>query len=414
MRKLLQNLAMLFFSLLFTLALLEGAARIFKLGTGLFWQPDSQLGWVNIPDAKGWESCYGECQIRVTINSKGLRDREIPYEKESGTNRILMLGDSTTAAMQVTLEDTFVKQLENDLNKDSGNWEVINAGVNAYGTDNEFLFYRLEGEKYDPDIVFLNMYLANDVYNNQPTLELRFGGQSAKPYFTLNDDGELELQNFPVEDTATFGTKVGTFLKKHFQLPRFVAQTLALRGEIPSWLAPIVRLFGGGRGATSAGSDAAQTEGETGSQAVEDGGGEDEGTAVQTPPRRPDICDPEPLPIIENAWNVTEALILELEKEVEANGAQLAVLIIPAAPQIVPPAAGEAWYCDVPNDQLAAFLDEAGIPYLDMLPAFREEALAGGGPYYFERDFHMNALGHDLTSDLLYKFVDENLVTTDN
>jgi hypothetical protein len=406
MRKLLQNLALAFFSLLFTLALLEGAARIFKLGTGLFWQPDSQLGWVNIPDASGWESCYGECQIRVTINSQGLRDREIPYEKEASTRRILMLGDSTTAAMQVELEETFVKQLESELNEDTGSWEVINAGVNAYGTDNELLFYRLEGQKYDPDIVFLNMYLANDVYNNHPTLELRYGGQSAKPYFTLNDAGELELQNFPVEDTATFWTNVGTFLKKHFQLPRFIAQTLALRGEIPSWLAPIVRLFGGGRGATSAGGGEEAQAAESGEDGAE--------TAAQTPPRRPDICDPDPLPIIENAWSVTEALILELEKEVEANGTQLAVLIIPAAPQIVPPAEGAEWYCDVPNDQLTAFLDEAGIPYLDMLPAFREEALAGNGPYYFERDFHLNVLGHALTSDLLYQFVDETFVPADN
>jgi hypothetical protein len=403
MRKLLQNLALTFFSLLFTLALLEGAARVFKLGTGLFWQPDSELGWVNIPDANGWESCYGECQIRVTINSQGLRDREIPYENESDATRILMLGDSTTAAMQVTLEDTFVKQLEDELVDRDGNWEVINAGVNAYGTDNELLFYRLEGQKYDPDIVFLNMYLANDVYNNHPTLELRYGGQSAKPYFTLNDADELELQNFPVEDTATFWTNVGTFLKKNFQLPRFVAQTLALRGEIPSWMAPIVRMFGGGRGVT-------ETQ-DVDNGNTSEGGGE---TAVATPPRRPDICDPDPLPIIESAWNVTEALILELEKEVAANGAQLAVLIIPAAPQIVPPQDGAEWYCDVPNERLTSFLDDSGIPYLDMLPAFREEAVAGNGPYYFERDFHMNTLGHDLTSELLYEFVDETFVNADN
>lgn len=405
MRKLLQNLALTFFSLLFTLALLEGAARIFKLGTGLFWQPDPQLGWVNIPDASGWESCYGECQIRVTINSKGLRDREIPYEKAADTMRILMLGDSTTAAMQVDLEDTFVKQLESSLNEAGDSWEVINAGVNAYGTDNELLFYRLEGEKYDPDIVFLNMYLANDIYNNNPVLELRYGGQSAKPHFTLAEDGSLELQNFPVEDTATFWTNVGTFLKKNFQLPRFVAQTLALRGEIPSWLAPVVRLFGGGRGATAA----SETE-----QVAETGGAEGTETAVQTPPRRPDICDPDPLPIIEEAWRVTEALILELEKETAANGAELAVLIIPAAPQIVPPEGDADWYCDVPNARLTEFLDEAGIPYLDMLPNFREAALAGGGPFYFERDFHMNAQGHVLSSQLLYQFVDETFVGADN
>lgn len=411
MRKLLQNLALTFFSILITLAMLEAAARILKLGTGLFWQPDAQLGWVNIPDASGWESCYGECEIRVTINSQGLRDEEIPYENEQGNTRILMLGDSTTAAMQVDLEETFVEQLENRLNdQNSGGWDVINAGVNAYGTDNELLFYRLEGEKYNPDIVFLDMYLANDVYNNHPTLELRYGGQSAKPYFTLNDAGELELQNFPVEDTSTFWTRVGTFLKKNFQLPRFVAQTLALRGDIPGWMQPIVSLFGGGRGTTSASSsenDAAPANG----SGVEDSGGE---TAVQTPPRRPDICDPDPLPIIENAWDVTEAIILQLQQEVEANGAQFAVLIIPAAPQIVPPDGDAEWYCNVPNDRLTAFLDEAGILYLDMLPAFREEAVAGNGPYYFERDFHMTTLGHDLTSDLLYEFVDGTLMNADN
>ena len=407
MRKLLQNLAMVFFSLLFTLALLEGAARIFKLGTGLFWQPDDELGWVNIPDARGWESCYGECQIRVTINSQGLRDREIPYEKEPGTTRILMLGDSTTAAMQVMLEDTFVKQLESKLNENTGSWEVINAGVNAYGTDNELLFYRLEGQKYEPDIVFLNMYLANDIYNNNPVLELRYGGQSAKPYFILDDDGELELQNFPVENTTTFWTKVGTFLKKNFQLPRFVAQTLSLRGEIPGWLSPIVRLFGGGRGAVQAGNNGAQVQDNAAGEGTEE-------TAVQTPPRRPDICDTDPLPIIENAWSVTEALILELQDEVEANGAQLAVLVIPAAPQIEPPEGDAAWYCNAPNETLTTFLDEAGIPYLDMLPIFREEADAGGGPYYFERDFHMNVQGHNLATDLLYQFVDETFITADN
>lgn len=413
MRKLLQNLALTFFSILITLAMLEGAARVFKLGTGLFWQPDSQLGWVNIPDASGWESCYGECQIRVTINSQGLRDNEIPYENEEGHTRILMLGDSTTASMQVELEETFVKRLESRLNdEDADDWDVINAGVNAYGTDNELLFYRLEGQKYGPEIVFLNMYLANDVYNNHPTLELRYGGQSAKPYFTLNDEGELELQNFPVEDTSTFWTRVGTFLKKNFQLPRFVAQTLALRGDIPGWLQPIVSLFGGGRGTTSAASNNDDVNSATDDGSAENGDGEE--TAVQTPPRRPDICDPDPLPVIENAWNVTEALILQLQEEVEANGAEFAVLMIPAAPQIVPPQGDAEWYCNVPNDRLTAFLDEAGIHYLDMLPAFREESLAGNGPYYFEKDFHMNALGHELSSELLYDFVDETFLNADN
>ena len=40
-----------------------------------------------------------------------------------------------------------------------------------------------------------------------------------------------------------------------------------------------------------------------------------------------------------------------------------------------------------------------------MLPAFREYALAGGESLYFERDFHMNATGHELSGELLMDFV---------
>jgi hypothetical protein len=49
-----------------------------------------------------------------------------------------------------------------------------------------------------------------------------------------------------------------------------------------------------------------------------------------------------------------------------------------------------------------------------MLPMFREETVADGGPYYFERDFHMNKQGHDLAAELLYQFVDETFIAADN
>jgi lysophospholipase L1-like esterase len=333
--------------------------------------------------------------VWVTINSRGLRDREIPYEKDPQVRRILMLGDSTTAAMQVPLEETFVKQLEAHLiGAGEGEWEVVNAGVNAYGTDNELIFYEWEGSKYDPDIVFLDVYLANDIYNNSRTLELRLGGQSHKPYFELNESGELELRNFPVAEAQTLGTKVGSFLKKHFQLPRFVAQVLGLRRSIPDWIAPVVRLFGGSHGIP----------------AVDSKGGRAKGKTLQIAQRKPDICDPDYLPIVEAAWDITNRIISKLKTEVEAGDREFAVLLIPAAPQIIPPAEGQDWYCDRPNEELTAFLEAEGIPYLDMLTAFREASLAGDGPFYFERDLHMNEAGHKLAGELLFDFVTKTFV----
>src|SRR3981081_744447 len=50
--------------------------------------------------------------VDVTINSKGLREREIPYERTPSTLRILMLGDSFTEGWGVPVDQTFSKRIE--------------------------------------------------------------------------------------------------------------------------------------------------------------------------------------------------------------------------------------------------------------------------------------------------------------
>jgi lysophospholipase L1-like esterase len=388
LRSLWKNLALAGVSLLLTLAGLEAAARTLHLGSGGFWEPHPLYGWRNIPGASGWESCYGNCAVPVTINRLGLRDREIGYETPDGHRRIVFLGDSMTAALQVPLEETFVKLLEQQLNAagPQGSWEVLNAAVNGYGTDNELLFFQHEARKYEPEYVILAIYLANDVYENSHNLELARGSTGPKPYFLLDDEGRLQLQNFPVPETDSVTVRLGTFLKKHFQLPRFAAEALRLRAQVPSFLQPIVRLLGGARGSPPA----------------------ERGTADRD--RGGDICDPVYSAEIQEAWAITRALILQLRDEVGADGARLAVLAIPASPQIAPPAEGADWYCDRANEVLDGFLEEQGIPYLDMLAPFREHMLAGGEPLYYTRDFHMNAAGQGLSGRLLYRFVVDGLL----
>lgn len=388
LRSLWKNLVLAGVSLLLTLAGLEAAARTLHLGSGGFWEPHPLYGWRNIPGASGWESCYGNCAVPVTINRLGLRDREIGYEAPDGHRRIVFLGDSMTAALQVPLEATFVKLLEQQLNAagPQGSWEVLNAAVNGYGTDNELLFFQHEARKYEPEYVILAIYLANDVYENSHNLELARGSTGPKPYFLLDDEGRLQLQNFPVPETDSVTVRLGTFLKKHFQLPRFAAEALRLRAQVPSFLQPVVRLLGGARGSPPA----------------------ERGTADRD--RGGDICDPVYSAEIEEAWAITRALILQLRDEVGADGARLAVLAIPASPQVKPPAEGEEWYCDRANEVLDGFLEEQGIPYLDMLQPFRDHMLAGGEPLYYTRDFHMNAAGQGLSGRLLYRFVVDELL----
>jgi lysophospholipase L1-like esterase len=114
--------------------------------------------------------------VDVTINSKGLRDREIPYERTAATPRILMLGDSYTEGWGVALEQTFSKRIERLYAAQGVVAEAINAGVGNYNTTMETNWFFDEGTRYRPDIVVLN-FAQNDAEpvppHTQPGVWLR-------------------------------------------------------------------------------------------------------------------------------------------------------------------------------------------------------------------------------------------------
>jgi hypothetical protein len=101
--------------------------------------------------------------VNVAINSKGLRDREFPYQKPANVKRVLMLGDSVTFGWGVEMHMTASKQLESLLNASNsgGKYEVINTGVGNYNTSMEVQYFLTRGVNYSPDIIILN-YFIND------------------------------------------------------------------------------------------------------------------------------------------------------------------------------------------------------------------------------------------------------------
>jgi hypothetical protein len=143
---------------------------------------DAVLGWRNIPDYRA--TTFGK---PMTINSRGLRDREYPYEKPPGTKRILVLGDSFTWGFGVGDSAIFTEDLERRLTANRESWEVLNAGVSGWGTDQEYLFLKNEGLRYSPDIVLLAFYLRNDPINNTALVQYGLG----KPCFTTDNLDEF-------------------------------------------------------------------------------------------------------------------------------------------------------------------------------------------------------------------------------
>jgi len=125
-------------------------------------QPDPGAGYTLIKPG----SHYEWRGITVDINSHGLRGPETAYEKPPATYRILNLGDSVAMGWGVREEDTYGRQLESLLNaKGNGNYryEVINAGVPGWNLENALAYLQAEGLKYEPDLILIDLTIANDI-----------------------------------------------------------------------------------------------------------------------------------------------------------------------------------------------------------------------------------------------------------
>ena len=164
--------------------------------TGHRYLYDQLYGWKNIP---GWQS--STINQPLSINSKGLRDREYPYQKPAGTKRILVLGDSYTWGYGVGNKEIYTEVLEQTLQDKYPHYEVLNAGVSGWGTDQQYLFLITEGLKYSPDLVIVSHFI-NDLDEILQTES--YGLQ--KPIYRLQGNN-LVPGNLPVPRPSLANTK---------------------------------------------------------------------------------------------------------------------------------------------------------------------------------------------------------------
>lgn len=184
-----------------------------------FHTADRDLGWKLKPGVSGeWN---GEGASFVQVNSDGLRDREHTKTKPPNTLRVAVLGDSFTEAIHVPIEQTFWSKLERKLGncdavKGRKKVEVINFGVQGYGTAQELMMLRKKVWDYSPDIVVLAFFIGNDVINNSPQLEY----DHYRPFFVYDASGKLvpdmSFRNLPPiarnEKAVSFVDRMPSFL----------------------------------------------------------------------------------------------------------------------------------------------------------------------------------------------------------
>jgi lysophospholipase L1-like esterase len=362
---------------------LEGTT-IIKVGTPPKFLPEvGTFPWAN---SSIRHRVIGDFDNVVKFNSRGMRGQVVPYSKAPGEYRILYIGDSFVEAAEVADSEIVYRQLEDLFGSAGSKVTVIGAGQSGWGTDQQYLFYMNEGYKYQPDLV-IYQFVTNDVTDNARS---SFGHKSrSHQYFQLVDD-RLVLAERPARaDSDWFYALIK--LNRHLYLE---SRLYAL----------IKNVWKSDRGTDPAEPIYTQLKPETGAA-------------------------PNPLlylfqdpyqKAIEDAWNLTEAIMEKWQSLARANGSELAVVYAPShwaindwerIPELFPVLKDEfaAWDSEKPDRYLEKITGASNIPFHSMTEAFFECSDRTGVRYYFTNDGHWNPDGHKVAARSVYGWLQKRL-----
>jgi|GEM_PF-3088194 len=131
-------------------------------------EPEVPTGHCNKSNYEAWYGvrCWDPFKTRLRFNNLGFRDDE-PYDPATlrGKKVIFAVGDSTTAAFEVPLADSYPRVLNAELGP---NYRVFNAGVRAYDTQQVILHYLTKLRALKPYAV-IYLIAPNDMPHNVHT-----------------------------------------------------------------------------------------------------------------------------------------------------------------------------------------------------------------------------------------------------
>ena len=148
----------------------------------------------------------GEKMIKVSHNSIGIRENEIP--EKSSKKRILALGGSHTWGAAINSEDRYT----NILNKLT-DYEFLNFGHCSLGLDQINIFIKNESLSYQPDLIFIEQYpwSIHRILNNYVNGYIR-------PHYVKNKQGIIFKKISYFHNFKLFRKITGNYLafKKDF------------------------------------------------------------------------------------------------------------------------------------------------------------------------------------------------------
>ena len=159
-------------SLLLSLALAELGLRVARPAAAsrieypCFYLPDARTGFRYAPNGRGHVSGHFEIDNEVALNSLGFYDDE-PADGAHAGLRVLAVGDSFTAALNVPRDQVWTAVLERELRaRGYADADVVNLGLDGTGTDVQLELLREYVPRFRPQVVLL-AFFANDIEDVQ-------------------------------------------------------------------------------------------------------------------------------------------------------------------------------------------------------------------------------------------------------
>ncbi len=131
--------------------------------------PDRRIGWRLVPNATftytGNHWYENEFKNQIKVNSLGFRDKERTVKKHKNLIRMVVIGDSSVAAHEVSFEKTPAQLLEKYLNEantkqafQGKEYEVLNFGIGGFGLGQNLITNKIHVKQFSPEYVFLFVF----------------------------------------------------------------------------------------------------------------------------------------------------------------------------------------------------------------------------------------------------------------
>lgn len=383
--KIKQNLFALALGFFLAFILTEATIRLFPRNyshlyeeSTVYFKSDKDLGFIALPNQKAthMNSCFKIYPIKT--NTYGFRDG--PWQKGRDFN-IAILGDSFMMAQEIPEDNYLSAVMQSLLGR-----EVLNGGMPGCSTLYQHIVYRKFLKPFNPDIVILFFHLGSDVAENSCELCEYLWFHIDRPCSFLKEGKLIPATDFRFSRKSALPepkSPLRKFLKKYCLgcviANRFIHNRLLYR-----ILYPIKE--------------------------------EDQLEAHA-------VYIPEKNKAWEEAWEITEKAIVDLRDEVEADGAEFIVVVIPSHLMTTKSLGRElkrdrglkqipvGFNLSYPPRKFREICQRQAIRLFEPLPYFIDyrEKFDLDYPYFAYRcDGHWNPLGHFLASHLVSEYLVKN------